>query len=220
MNDILPPSKNVFTFNITGTILVISRLRVFNGGSNSSSDGEPDPILIVLPRFSVLAADAETIACETATVEVYNISGNLRDAQTRRTVLQRGGLSRCGSDGGRNALRSIARSLIPTRHSTADDTLENVRRPPSRPRTPTGMNRVATGVSLPLMFGTLSKRKRDGRLMIPSVMVIVTLLRFDHAISTNAYAVPVTHLAPCEMETDWMEFGLALQTTRRPLTVL
>ncbi|KAG1778480.1 hypothetical protein EV702DRAFT_1044377 [Suillus placidus] len=223
MNDILPPSKNIFTFNITGTILVISRPRAFNGGSNSSPDGEPDPIPIVLPRFSVLAADAETIAtiirneCEAATVEVYNISGNLHDAQTRRTVLQRGGLSRCGSDGGRIALRSIARSLIPTRHSTADDTLENIRRPPSRPRTPTGMNRVATGVSLPPMFGSLSKRKRDGPLMIPSVMVVVTPLRFDHAISTNAYAVRVTHPAPCEMETDWMEFGLAHADNTSPI---
>ncbi|KAG2147247.1 hypothetical protein BD769DRAFT_724194 [Suillus cothurnatus] len=223
MNDILPPSKNVFTFNITGTILIISRPRAFNVGSNSSPDGEQDPIPIVLPRFSVLAADAETIAtiirneCEAATVEVYNISGNLRDAQTRRTVLQRGGLSRCGSDGGRIALRSIARSLIPTRHSTADDTLENIRRPPSRPRTPTGMNRVATGVSLPPMFGTLSRRKRDGPLMIPSVMVIVTPLRFDDVTSTDAYAVRVTHPAPCEMETDWMEFGLAHADDASPI---
>jgi hypothetical protein len=59
------------------------------------------------------------------------------------------------------------------------------------------------------MFGTLSRRKRDGPLMIPSVMVVVTPLCFDHATSTNAYAVRVTHPAPCEMETDWMEFGLA-----------
>ncbi|KAG1774663.1 hypothetical protein EV702DRAFT_1180643 [Suillus placidus] len=215
MNDILPPSKNIFTFNIAGTILVITRPRAFNGGSNSSPDGEPDPIPIVLPRFSVLAADAETIGtnirneCEAATVEVYNISGNLRGAQTRRTVLQRGGW--------RIALRSIARSFIPTRHFTADDTLENVRRPPSWPCTPTGMNRVATGASLPPMFGTLSKRKRDGPLMIPSVMVIVTPLRFDHAISTNAYAVRVTHPAPCEMETDWMEFGLAHANNTSPI---
>lgn len=215
MNDILPPSKNVFTFNITGTILVISRPRAFNGGSDSRPDGEPDPIPIVLPRFSVLAADAETIAtiirneCEAATVEVYNISGDVRDAQTRRTVLQRGGLSRCGSDGGRIALRSITRSLIPTRYSTTDDTLENIKRSPSRPRTPTGMNRVATGVSLPPMFGTFSRRKRDGPLMIPSVIVVVTPLRFDHATYTNVYAVRITHPAPYEMETDWMEFGLA-----------
>ncbi|KAG2157513.1 hypothetical protein DEU56DRAFT_23610 [Suillus clintonianus] len=219
MNDILPPSKNVFTFNITGTILIISRPRAFNGhpsGSNASPDGEADPIPIVLPRFSVLAADAETIAtiirneCEAATVEVYNISGNLRDAQTRRTVLQRGGLTRCGSDGGRIALRSISRSLIPTRHSsTADDTLENIRRSPSRPRTPTGMNRVATGVSLPPMFGALSRRKRDGPLMIPSVTVVVTPLLFEYATPTDSYAVRVSHPAPCEMDTDWMEFGLA-----------
>lgn len=224
MNDILPPSKNVFTFNITGTILVMSRPRAFNGGSNSSPDGESDPIPIVLPRFSVLAADVETVAtiirneCEAATVEVYNISGNLRDAQTRRTVLQRGGLSRCGSDGGRIALRSIARSLIPTRHSTADDTLENVRHPPSRPRTPAGMNRIVTGVSLPPMFNTtLSRRKRDGPLMIPSVIVVVTPLRFDHVTSTSVYAVRVTHPAPCEMETDWMEFGLAHADDTSPI---
>jgi len=219
MNDILPPSKNAFTFNITGTVLVISRPRAFNGhplGSNSTTDADADPIPIVLPRFSVLAADAETTAtiirneCEAATVEVYNISGNLRDAQTRRTVLQRGGMSRCGSDGGRIALRSIARSLIPTRgNSAADDTVENNRRPPSRPRTPTGRNRTATGVSLAPFFGALSKRRRDGRLMIPSVMVLVTPLLVDTVTSTDAYAVRILHPAPCEMESEWMEFGLA-----------
>ncbi|KAG0697016.1 hypothetical protein DFH29DRAFT_984439 [Suillus ampliporus] len=178
MNDILPPSKNVFTFNITGTILVISRPRAFN-------EAEADPIPIVLPRFSVLATDTETVAtiirneCEAATVEVYNISGNLLDAQTRRTVLQRGGLTRCGSDGG------------------------------TRPRTPTGINRTTPGVSLPPMFGALSKRRRDGPLMIPSVTIVVTPLLLDNTTSTNVYAVRVLHAAPCEMESDWMEFGLA-----------
>ncbi|OAX40263.1 hypothetical protein K503DRAFT_687873, partial [Rhizopogon vinicolor AM-OR11-026] len=220
MNDILPPSKNVITFSIAGTILVISRPRASNGhpwGSNSSTDTEADPIPIVLPRFSVLAADAETIAtvirneCEAATVEVYNISGNLSDAQTRRTVLQRGGMSRCGSEGGRIALRSIARSLIPTRTtSTLDDTFENARHPVGQPRTPTGINRT-TGVSLAPMCGTTSRRRRDGPLVIPSVVVIVTPLLLDTATSTgvDAYAVRVRHAAPCDMDSEWMDFGLA-----------
>ncbi|KAG2119949.1 hypothetical protein BD769DRAFT_1749565 [Suillus cothurnatus] len=54
MNNILLPSKNVFTFSITGTILIISHPHAFNVGSNSSPDGAPDPIPIVLPRFSML----------------------------------------------------------------------------------------------------------------------------------------------------------------------
>lgn len=218
MNDILPPSKNVITFSIAGTILVISRPRASNGypwGSNSSTGAEADPIPIVLPRFSVLAADAETIAtiirneCDAATVEVYNIAGNLSDAQTRRTVLQRGGMTRCGSEGGRIALRSIARSLIPTRaDSTADDTFE-IARHTGRPRTPTGIHRIATGMSLTPMFGTTPKRRRDGPFMIPSVLVFVTPLLFNAVTSTDAYAVRVLHPAPCDMESEWMEFGLA-----------
>lgn len=219
MNDILPPSKNVITFSIAGTILVISRPRASNGhpwGLNSGTDIEADPIPIVLPRFSVLAADAETIAtiirneCEAATVEVYNISGNLSDAQTRRTVLQRGGFTRCGSEGGRIALRSIARSLIPTRaNSTADDNFENARQPAGRPRTPTGVGRSITGASLTPMLVTASRRRRDGPLMIPSVTVFVTPLLLDAATSTDAYAVRVLHPAPCDTESEWMEFGLA-----------
>ena len=220
MNDILPPSKNVMTFNIAGTVLVISRPRASNGhpwGLNSITDADvdADPIPIVLPRFSVLAADAETIAtiirnvCEAATVEVYNIAGNITDAQTRRTVLQRGGMTRCGSEGGRIALRSIAKSLIPTRaNTTADDTLEYIRQPIGRPRTPTGITRTPASMSVTPMFATTSKRRRDGPLIIPSVSVFVTPF-LDAETPTGAYAVRVLHPAPCDMESEWMEFGLA-----------
>src|SRR6202011_594970 len=37
MNDLLLPAKNVFTFNISGTILVTPRRRSYGSGSSSSS---------------------------------------------------------------------------------------------------------------------------------------------------------------------------------------
>ncbi|KAF9246346.1 hypothetical protein BU15DRAFT_85132 [Melanogaster broomeanus] len=185
MNDIVPASKNIFTFTITGTVLIISRPRphVTNGHaaySGSGSDSESDPLPIVLPRFTVLAADSETTSTiirnesEGATIEVYNSSGDLRDAQTRRTVLQRSGMTRCGNDGGRVALRSISRLAIPQRGAA-----DNSRLLP-RPSTPMGNKNVA-----------------------------VTPLFLRGAKYPNRHAVRVRLYAPCDADSDWLEFGLA-----------
>ncbi|KAH7911405.1 hypothetical protein BJ138DRAFT_1063131 [Hygrophoropsis aurantiaca] len=219
MNDILPPTKPVFTFSISGVILVITRPRphLSNGHSTHSIEADTDPVPIVLPKFSVLAADVETTStiirneAEGANVEVYNIAGDLRDAQTRRTVLQAGGMTRCGNDGGRIALRSLTRNLAATSilKMNGDHPSENGKAHTPRSRTTSGPGRPNSGVSLPSVYATL-KRKRDGQLVIPSVVVNVTPLSLEGATYPNAYAVLVSLPVPCDSDSDWLEFGFAL----------
>lgn len=210
MNDIVPPSKNVFTFSITGTVLILSRHhpRVTNR-HESDSDSDINPI--VLPRVCVLAADSETVSTiirnesEGGTVEVYYISGDLRDAQTRKTVLQRNAVNRCNNDGARIALRPTSRTTILQRggEQVADDSR------PSPRHSPLSGNKVALGpLALAPIHGGLTRRKRDGPLMISSVDVIVTPLLLNGASYPNAHAVRVHMHVPCDTDSDWLEFGL------------
>ena len=223
INDIIPPANNVFMFTISGIILVIPKTRsgVMNGRtsrSNSSSEDESDPIPVVLPRFTVLAADSETTSTtirnetEGATVEVYNMSGDLRDAQTRRTVLQHNGTTRCGSDGGRIALRSISQLVVPRRNTRPQLTLENRRLSP-RPRTPTGHRESAIGPpSAVHTQGALARRRRSGPLIIPSVDILVTPLSLGGSKFPSAHAVRMHMHVPPDADSDWLEFGLARAT--------
>ena len=218
MNDLLPPSKNVFTFTIAGTILVTPRRRSYGSGSSSSSpvsDNETDPEPISLPKFTVFTADSESTftmirnEVEDATVEVYNIAGDLRDAQTRKTVLQKGGLARCGMDGGRIALRSILSTFARIK---GDGTTPNGKAPPNRPRTPSGIPRRSSTSPLKQTYPTTTsvmRSKRDGPLMIPSVDVTVTPLLSADADLPNVYAVRVCLPAPTDANSEWLEFGLA-----------
>ena len=229
MNELLSPAKNTFTFSIAGTILVTPRTtlpRAQNQNLNSrssspapsggESETDPDPDPIVLPRFTVLAADSESTSIVIrndvdgstgggANVEVYNSTGDIyRDAQTRKTVLQKGGFTRCGEDGGRIALRSVGmqngggKLLHP--------------HPTSRPRTPTGnavgnvIGRIPSNSSLRQMFPF--RPRRDGPLMIPSVVATVTPLVPGGATFPNAYAVRVCLPAPADTDSEWLEFGL------------
>jgi hypothetical protein len=216
MNDLLPPSKNVFTFNITGTVLITPRRRSYGSDSSSSvSDNESDPDPISLPKFTVFTADSESTftmirnEVEDATVEVYNISGDLRDAQTRKTVLQKGGLARCGMDGGRIALRSIVSTFARIK---GDEVTPNGKTPRS-PKTPNGIRRATSSVALKQQpqaaATTILRPKRDGPLMIPSVDITVTPLLSGDADLPHVYAVRVCLPAPTDANSEWLEFGLA-----------
>ncbi|KAI6045608.1 hypothetical protein EDC04DRAFT_2877034 [Pisolithus marmoratus] len=192
MNDIIPPAKNVFTFTIAGTILV----------------DEASLVPIVLPPDSESISTIIRNETDGATVEVYNIAGDLRDAQTRRTVLQRNGMTRCGSDGGRIALRPIAQLSLPTR-SRAELALDSSRLSP-RPRPSTGPKEPVIRSPYPAHpQPTLTRRQRNGPLMIPSVDVTVIPLCLEDSKLPNAHAVRLCVQAPPDADSDWLEFGLA-----------
>ncbi|KAI6028572.1 hypothetical protein F5J12DRAFT_763443 [Pisolithus orientalis] len=218
MNEIIPPAKNVFAFTISGTILVVPKTpsrSVNEHRPNFSSSSEDEATVpIVLPRFSVLAADSESTSTiirnetDNATVEVYNIAGDLRDAQTRRTVLQRNSITRCGSDGGRIALRPIVQLSVP-RSNRTELSLDSSRLSP-RPRTSIGPKElVARSSSAVHPQAMLMRRQRNGPLMIPAVDITVTPLCLGNSKLPNAHAVRLCVHAPPDGDSDWLEFGLA-----------
>jgi hypothetical protein len=208
MNDIIAPAKNIFTISIYGTILVTPRpslasVNIQSSGREHHMDVDPDPF--VLPRFTVLAADSEstsiTIRNEIdgapVNVEVYNATGDiLKDAQARKTVLQKGGLTKCGEDGVRIALRSIG---VPNVNLQTK----------SRPGTPNGNAAPQVSSKPSGRMGYSSRLTRDGPLLIPSVHATVTPLLLDGQLLPFDYAVRVCLNAPADADSDWLEFGLA-----------
>ncbi|KAF5380805.1 hypothetical protein D9615_004119 [Tricholomella constricta] len=225
MNEIIAPAKTVFTFTIAGTILVVARPTmsrsnpyISEASSPNHSGGEnddPDPEPIVLPRFTVLAADSESTSTiirnevdgAPATVEVYNSTGDIyMDAQAKKTVLQKGGFTKCTEDGSRIALRTIG---MTNGHINGK---RKAVQPSSRPRTPTGNASAFPRIPSTSSLGRLlhpSRPKRNGPLMISSVVASVTPLLREGDSLPNAYAVRVCLNAPADTDSEWLEFGLA-----------
>ncbi|KAI0780629.1 hypothetical protein BD413DRAFT_607898 [Trametes elegans] len=231
MNDLLPPAKHDFKFRISGTILVTPRKPVLSrssgryrsspNGSRPASDNETDPDVLVIPRFRVICTDREYISCtiqnevNDATVDVYNSVGDVRDAQTRKTVLQKGGQVKCGTDGARVALRPLKRSPSPpARGRRDDDSLDVSRISRSRPRTPNGASRrdISPSVLRQSFFASTLRTpiRRDGPLVIPSVKITVTPFPQPGMCGPPEYAVRVNLPAPLDADMEWLEFGLAL----------
>ncbi|KAF9261403.1 hypothetical protein L218DRAFT_930902 [Marasmius fiardii PR-910] len=235
MNDLVLPAKNELTFSIKGTVIVVPRSRYpprVNGsakhghGSGAESDettsasgGDDREIVpVTLPRFTVLAAHHEstTIVVRNdimgnpslpASVEVYNPNGDIHsDAQARKTVLQKGGFTRCGDGGGRIVIKMPSSGYV---NGHAGGYLQA---PTTRTPNDSGRNSPVLGLPKASPYGKYyntpkMRPKRDGELMIPWVDARVTLLSTAAEIS---YAVRVCMPAPAEMNGgDWLEFGLA-----------
>lgn len=213
MNELQTPSKNLFTYTISGTILLIprttsGRVNVNNGlnefaasVNGKSNDLEP----IVLPRFTVLAANTESTSMvirnevDGASVEVFNPTGDIHhDPQTRKTVLQKNGFTKCNEDGGRIVLKYFdpLYPAISGRHL-------------SRPRTPSNTGpRVSSGSPIPKApFPT--RNKPDGPSIIPWVKTTVTALAPNVNELPTGYAIRVTLQTPSLGDSEWLEFGVA-----------
>ncbi|KDQ61102.1 hypothetical protein JAAARDRAFT_67494 [Jaapia argillacea MUCL 33604] len=256
MNDFLSPNKNVFTFRIEGFVCVRPRPSPFSYASSKESpstsddgDGEGEGEVVALPRFRVLAADQETLSMVVRSdvqgagvdgsgsaggeVEVFSSVGDVRDLERRKGVLKKGGMIRCGSEGGRIILRQV-RPPPPPHRPEVNGRLTT----PIRPRTPVGgdggggtmhsnLSRSSSSGSLRQMYATAPgavsfRPRRDGRLMIPYVKATVTPLVIvpepdelgngeegDGMGLPNAYAVRVCLPCPAEADSEWLEFGLA-----------
>ncbi|KAI8989730.1 hypothetical protein BD414DRAFT_570325 [Trametes punicea] len=229
MNDLLPPAKHDFKFRISGTVMVTRRKPVLYlsshryrsspDTSHPPSDSEAEPEVVALPRFRVLCADREHISCtvlndvDNATLDVYNSVGDVRSAQTRKTVLQKGGQVKCGTDGARIALRPVKRPSSPPVRGRREESVENSRLSRSRARTPHGGSRREPSPSIlrqSFFASTLrTPVRRDGPLLIPSVNISISPLPKEHMIGPPDYAVRVDLPAPTEMDMEWLEFGLA-----------
>lgn len=228
MNDLLPPSKHDFKFNISGTVLVTPRKPVLTTGSHRytssnatrpASDEEADPEVLILPRFRIFHSDREHISCTVrsdardATLDVYNSVGDTRDAQTRKTVLQRGGHIKCGTDGARVSLRPIRRSPSPPPRGR-ENGLAVSRTSRTHPRTPKEMSHrdVSPSVLRQSLFTSTLRTpvRRDGPLMIPYVKAAITPMLTAGSSESPKYAVRVNLPAPSDEDIEWLEFGLAL----------
>ncbi|KAF8911057.1 hypothetical protein CPB84DRAFT_1763256 [Gymnopilus junonius] len=213
MNEMNPPVKGTFTFNISGTILVSSKTQTtrLNGSSSSTTSDRNvglDPV--ALPCFTALAADSESTSIEIrhdvegAIVEVFRPTGDInRDPQTRKTVLQRGGFTRCGEDGARILVNYIDPKNTPSTNGNA--------RPTSRPRTPSNniINR-ASASNIPIPRTPIATRnQRDGPPIIPWVKGTVTAFAPGADMFPTGYAVRLTLQTPSIEDSEWLEFGIA-----------
>ncbi|KAG6833644.1 hypothetical protein H0H87_002840 [Tephrocybe sp. NHM501043] len=222
MNEIIAPANNVFTFSIKGSILVVARAnssrskltRPSSPENSGDEEAPPDPEPIVLPRFTVLAADHEsitTIICNevneiSANLEVYAAGDHSRDAQTR-TVLQRGNSMKCSHGGSRITLRSVIPLNGASAWARSIQTLNGPHTPIAKksalPRIPSNSFLGRTDPS--------QQPKRDGPLIIPSVKASVTPLLHENELLPKSYAVRLRLNAPTASESEWLEFGLAQQ---------
>ncbi|KAK7038082.1 hypothetical protein R3P38DRAFT_2904327 [Favolaschia claudopus] len=244
MNELtLPTSKNSFPFWISGTVLITPRPRLASNTSTSrasspirgeyDADNTPgltasiDPESIVVPRFTVLAADNETVAVvvrnDTAaidalpcTVEVTHPGTHNRDADNPRaspptkTILQRGEYTKCVE----RARVAVKPSVVFTSFPAGQERL--TAGATSRDRVPSTTSASAPMRAMSVLGMMPVRPKRDGVLMIPSVVATVTPLivmpdssRSRLTTLPEAYAVRVVLSAPVDAESDWLEFGLA-----------
>ena len=209
INELQHPLNNTFTFTISGTVVVTARqtLARVNGLSSFSVDKLLDPEPINLPRFTVLAADSESTTItvrnevDRASVEVFHPTGNIHtDAQARKTVLQTGGFTRCGEDGGRIALRFFEGFNV------NGDIRE---RPLIRPRTPTNNLAPRGSSTTPTSLISIpSRAKRDGSPIIPSVQANIIALAQDGGKIPTDYTVRVCLQSPQLIGSEWLEFGM------------
>lgn len=125
MNELLAPSKNIFKFTISGTVIVTPRRSplfhlnqarsISPPQSGTSSGDQSDDIIdpILLPRFKVLYTERETSSTilysdlKDATIDVYNVKGSPSNPQTRKTIVQPGAQAKLGDEGARIAIRTL-----------------------------------------------------------------------------------------------------------------
>jgi hypothetical protein len=180
-----------------------------------------------LPRFRLLAAEKEAVQTvikndtQSALIEVFTLTGDLKDAQTRKTVLQLGSITRCGTEGGRIALRSInppTFSRMDTEQNSYDETL-GATATPSGPGTPAdslrrSFSRSALGRSRMSQSGY--RTDDEGPQTIPHVRVTATLLDRPSDEFLDEYIISATFSAPSEADLHPLEFGMARPVVEDP----
>ena len=195
MNELQPLVENRFEFRISGTIVITPRSTSRLNESVNGTTDTPEPVS--LPRFTVLAADNESTTitvrneAEDASVDVFNALGDIHNPQSRKTVLQRNGTTRCGDDGGRVALKILDPFHFNGSHR--------------RPRTPSNNMAYRSSRSV---FST--RAKREGPPIITSMEAIVTALTPGEGRFPDGYAVRLSLKSPVIFDSEWLEFGISL----------
>lgn len=198
LNSSQSSTPGTFDFSITGTVVVVARNSTTRARQKQALR-PPDAVTDVslLPRFTLLAAEQESTSFtlrnevpeEAMTVEVYNPSGDVLNAQTRKTVLQPGKTTTCGDGGARIALKVISEPAS-TRAQQAPEALAT---------TPVASDVPALKVTSPAPSGPK---------LIPSVFARVSPLMSKYRSSLAECAVRVEITVHDVDGSGWLRFSL------------
>lgn len=211
MDHLLPPSHDT-TISLSGVILISS----VSSSQESSDDHETPTEAFSLPVFRFNGLNAQTIDCIVRNA-AEDLVVDVRDSKTRATTLTKGRSTKCNRDGVHIGIRSTALTMTSRMRAMnqgqPNATSRVVSPPLTQSRTPniSSLTRVpSTSASRTMANMTASIRpKRDGDLMIPSVVVHVTPYPSTNSNQPDMYAVIVTLPAPTDSNSEWLEVGLA-----------
>jgi hypothetical protein len=208
MDSLLPPS-NEMTISVSGVVLISS----VPSSQESSDDAETLTEPFSLPVFRFNGLNTQSMGCIVRNA-AEDLVVDVRDTKTRATTLTKGRSTKCGRDGVRIGVRLTALTVgNRTRNISQSQpkTAPRVASPPlhqSRTQNHPSLTRVHSTSALRAMT-TSVRPKRDGQLMIPSVVVHVTPYPSTSSNRPDMYAVTVTLPAPTDSNSEWLEVGLA-----------
>lgn len=208
MDSLLPPS-NETTISVSGVILISSI-----SSSQESSDDKMTPTEpFSLPVFRFNGLNTQSMGCIVRNA-AEDLVVDVRDSKTRATTLTKGRSTRCSRDGIHIGVRSTALTMASRMRTTSQSQPSPSSRivppPLTQSRTPNlpSLTRVPSTTALGAMTASV-RPKRDGQLMIPSVVVHVTPYPSTNSNQPDMYAVMVTLPAPTDSNSEWLEVGLA-----------
>lgn len=208
MDNLLPPS-NETTVSVSGVILISS----VSSSQESSDDVETPTEPFSLPVFRFNGLSPQSMGCIVRNM-AEDLVVDVRDSKTRATTLTKGRSTKCNRDGVRIGVRSTTQTttsrLRTMSQSHANATSRLVSPPLNQSRTPNfpSLTRVSSTSALRAMTASV-RPKRDGQLMIPSVVAHVTPYPSTSSSRPDMYAVMVTLPAPTDSNSEWLEVGLA-----------
>lgn len=218
MNELISSTKNKFTFNVSGTVIISKVV-----GMNNSSD--LDNPTIPLPVFRVFEAEAETISttvrnqCDGANVEVVGSDSSLTKGASKKSVIPSGSQVKCNTEGSEILIKPLLSSIRPP-VKIEEQTVSLVRHTSpvalSQPSSPESM--IALNRSRQLAQSAHFIGLRDGPLMIP--WVLVDVVPIASAPQKWSYAVTLSMPTPVEVSSDWLEFGIAFPQGHRMLALV
>ena len=208
MNSLLPPSNDT-TISLSGVVLISS----LSSSQESSDDNATPTEPFSLPVFRFHGLNTQSMGCIVRNV-AEDLVVDVRDLKTRATTLTKGRSTKCSRDGVHIGVRSTTLTMAGRMRATNQaqpNAASRVISPPlTQSRTPNlpSLTRVPSTSVLRTMTASI-RPKRDGDLMIPSVVVHVTPYPSSSPNQFDMYAVTVTLPAPTDSNSEWLEVGLA-----------
>ncbi|KAH8117079.1 hypothetical protein DFH11DRAFT_1579142 [Phellopilus nigrolimitatus] len=210
MSELLPSTKNKFTFNISGTVIVSRIPGIHDSQESSSMDSETLP----LPLFRVFSAESESIStvvrnqCDSTHVEVLGSTNSLMNNRGKKTIVPNGSQVKCGLEGSEILVKPIA-PKPPVKMEEQASSIREHRASIAATSRPSSPELLMSA----LQRSQRSERSvvfRDGPLLIPWVSTDVVPVSLAKGANTWSYAVTFSLPTPVDVPSEWLEFGLSL----------